>query len=412
MITVYKKVEKSKEIPTGFIETKVEDCDKPFLFCISAQHQVPKSIFGIIRAGAQAARVFTTQENAAGFKVDHMPVSFLGLRFKPDDDYSKSGVELVDKFIYPYLTRDGLDIEVLKSRARMMNFLTYCDGTFTYRQIESRLQEKLLEDGLTESEVDEILSEVKLVAIGTMVETLDLKCQSVKVVDVNDEEIATNTTSKVKAKLDENNDEALIAASRKRPNAGFCLYKGTGNHNLKEYYRNGVLVKAGLAYIVSQFIESSIKGKPFRSVEIMPKLSYYCDHTREHEALMHELDESIDYGDVPRYSEEEAILRHQMDELCTELAQTRSSLERTSESVSRLQESNSQIIDGIRKYSSEMTFYQIMCGAGLWQAPTGVNPYEHPSDRDVRAQAEQVEEEAPELIDSQEPVTDMPKKKK
>ena len=155
-----------------------------------------------------------------------------------------------------------------------------------------------------------------------------------------------------------------------------------------------------------------MKGEPLKTVELMPKLNYYCDPSREHESIMHELDESIDYGNTPKYSDIEAEMRHQMDELCTELAQTRKSLEYSARSVSSLQDSNSKIVDGIKKYSSDMTFYQIMCGAGLWQPPTGLNPFEHPSDRDVRAQSEQLNEEVQEPMDPQEPVPDMPKKKK
>lgn len=51
----------------------------------------------------------------AGFKIDELPIDFLGLRFKSDDQYKRNYEEIVDKLIYPFLTNnEKLSVEELK----------------------------------------------------------------------------------------------------------------------------------------------------------------------------------------------------------------------------------------------------------------------------------------------------------
>ncbi len=177
MLQVYKKVEKSLDNPYGAVTIQdLEELNKPFLLCLSAQDSNPKSIFGIIKEGARAARVNTTDEMAARFKIDEFLIAFLGLKFEKDDSYKKNYEEIVDLLIYPFLVGNGAKkVEEIKKMARKINFMTYCDGTLTYSNIERRLETKLKNDGYSERNIKDILSQISLVAIGTMVDTSDLK---------------------------------------------------------------------------------------------------------------------------------------------------------------------------------------------------------------------------------------------
>ena len=56
-----------------------------------------------------------------------------------------------------------------------MNFMTYCDGTMTYGKIENRLEEKLNDLDFKEEDIRDILANLSLVAIGTMVNTKGFK---------------------------------------------------------------------------------------------------------------------------------------------------------------------------------------------------------------------------------------------
>ncbi len=103
MLSIYKKCEKSLSNPSGIVEiTNINELSKPFLLCISAQDIIDKSIYGIMREGAQAARVCTSQEDAP-FKLSSIPVDFLGIRFQADEQYKYNYREIVDKLIYPYI---------------------------------------------------------------------------------------------------------------------------------------------------------------------------------------------------------------------------------------------------------------------------------------------------------------------
>lgn len=50
MLTIYKKLEKNLDNPSGTIQIKnINELNKPFLLCLSAQNNHDKSIYGIIR---------------------------------------------------------------------------------------------------------------------------------------------------------------------------------------------------------------------------------------------------------------------------------------------------------------------------------------------------------------------------
>jgi 3-dehydroquinate synthase len=81
MLRVFKKCEKSIDKLYGVKEiVDFENYDEPFLMCISSQDSIDKSVFGLIKEGARAARVRTSDEIAAGFKIDEMPIDFLGIK--------------------------------------------------------------------------------------------------------------------------------------------------------------------------------------------------------------------------------------------------------------------------------------------------------------------------------------------
>ena len=50
MLSIYKKVEKSMDNLYGIVSiNNVQEIDRPFLLCLSAQDNYDKSVFGIVR---------------------------------------------------------------------------------------------------------------------------------------------------------------------------------------------------------------------------------------------------------------------------------------------------------------------------------------------------------------------------
>lgn len=104
MLTIYKKVEKSLDNLSGIIQiNNINELNKPFLLCLFAQNNHDKSIYGIIREVAAAARVYTSKDPDARFKIDDFPVDFLGLRYQKDNKNKENYEEIVDDFLYPFL---------------------------------------------------------------------------------------------------------------------------------------------------------------------------------------------------------------------------------------------------------------------------------------------------------------------
>lgn len=90
MLSIYKKVEKSSDNPSGIAQiNSISELNKPFLLCLSAQDNHDNSIYGTIREGIIASRVYTSKDKGARFKIDEMPLDFLGLRYVSEDGNKK-----------------------------------------------------------------------------------------------------------------------------------------------------------------------------------------------------------------------------------------------------------------------------------------------------------------------------------
>lgn len=390
MLEVYKKVEKSMENLYGTITiTSIDELEKPFLLCLSAQDMNPKSVFGIIKEGARAARVNTTDEVAAGFKISEFPVDFLGLKFEKDEIYQRNYEEIVDSFIYPFLVGNGdKDVLEIKKRARRINFMTYCDGTLTYANIEKRLVNKLQNDGYSESDIRDILSQIALVAIGTMVDTSDLKATTASFIDVNDIEIYNERTDGYRRLLDSRQRKSIYG--RLKNNNVLYIFEGSGNHSLKEYFLDSNVAKPALSSVLSEFLQNSISNEHNNSLasissdDILKQLNVYGDERKSPLELLRMLDDTLSYGGAARYTSEEARLRRELDMSYVEMQKTRTKLDRVQKEKDKKELDLKSVIEGIRKYSSDTAFYQILVSAKMWQAPAGRDVFEEQSDRVIR----------------------------
>lgn len=390
MLTIYKKIEKKLDNPAGIVPIhEIDELNKPFLLCLSAQDNIDKSIYGIIREGAQAARVYTTEEVASGFKIDELPIDFLGVRFVKDDVYKKSYEEIVDVFLYPFLVGDKKrTLEEIKRCVRRINIMTYCDGTFTYGKAEERLVAKLRDDGFSQDEIDVILSQISLVALGTMIDIDKFKATSTVFIDVNDLEIYNSKSVSFQKMLRDRDKKYLYGTLRKKN--VIYIYDGTGNHDLKEYLADGRIVKPALCGVVSHMLNNSLENEnaakfvPISPHDSLKMLKRYSDSTRSIDDLLSELDASISYGNTPRYTFDEARLRAELDVVYRELQKLRVKMEYMSaENVKKTANLNA-LVNGIEKYSSETTFYQILVSSGLWQAPSDRDVFQEQSDKDIR----------------------------
>lgn len=390
VLKVYKKVEKSLDNPFGILDVhSLKDLDKPFLLCLSAQDNYAKSIFGMIKMGANAARVNTTEEFAAGFKIDEFPVDFLGLSFEKDDNY-KNSYEEISELLYSFLLSGGSKtIDEIKKNARKINFMTYCNGTLTYVNIEKLIKEKLRNDGFSEDDIREILSQISLLALGTMTDTSNLYATSVTFVDTNDLEISTERTTEYKRLLQEKNKKSMYGRLGDSHNVLY-IFDGSGKHSLKEYFKNDNNVKAAICSVLAKFLQNSIKNSKqinpvsISSIDVLKQLSIYGDTTANPLSLIKKLDDELSYDGASKYTIEEAKIRHELDLSYHSIQRMKVQLESLERDRKKKEESLNLIIDGIKQYSSDTTFYQILVSSKMWQAPVGRNVFEEESDKLVR----------------------------
>ncbi len=386
MLNIYKRVEKSLDNLSGIVEIqRVEELERPFLLCLSAQDNYDKSIYGIIKKGAQAARVYTSEEAAAGFKIDNMPADFLGLRFRSDNVYTNNYEEIVNKLIYPFLIRYGLSqIEKIKWQARKINLMTYCDGTLTYKKIEEELEKKFKNDALSQDVIDSILSQISLVAIGTMIDISDFKATTA-FVDVNDTEISTDMTNRYKKMLQDKGCQSIYGTLKKNV---LYIYNGTGNHSLKEYFLSDRIVKPALCSVLSHFLEISIESQRQGSligISASNSLSQLAKYTKKMASreLLALLDRNVNYAS-PKYNTEEASMRHELDLLCKRVREQETQLRTFQEREENMQQQIAKIIEGLKEYSSQETMSQILTFSGLYQPSLKANPFQELSDKSVR----------------------------
>ena len=387
MISIYKKCEKSLDNLRGV--SKIEDLssyDRPFLFCISPQESLDKSIFGTIKEGARAARVRTSDELAGGFKIEEMPVDFLGIKH----DYKTPGedIDIVDDFLYPYLKR-GTDI---KKQARKMNFFTYCNATVVYKNIEEKLKSRLLNDGYSENDIKEILSQISLVSIGSEVDISNIFASAIMFKDVNDGEVFDKISKIALKQMNLLGRETYAGFLKKDNSPAVFTYNGTGNHSLKEYFKDDSLIKCPISAVVSMLLLSSINNSqsdnfiPISSKLLLKRaMQYNTEFEKEGENLLDRLDSELTYG-AGRYTKEENMMLINLDKTYLKLIKAEMMLAQEKALRIDAEEKKQVLIEGIMDKSSKVAFQQIVVANGMYNnlRDDSVNYNEMKTDKEIR----------------------------
>ena len=314
MFKIIKKCEKSEDNPYGIIEiNSLSELNKPFLMCLSSIEDDNNSVFGLIKEGARAARVRTTDELAGGFKIDEMPFDFLGIKNCEDGLFSS----LTD-VIYSIITKDK-DVDSMIKNARNINFFVYCNATKIYVEMEKRIIERLKIDGISEEDIKKILTQISLVSIASNVKLSHVYATTVLFKDANDGEVYDYVSNISLKKMAINGRQVFIDYLKKENNSIAFAFNGTGEHLLKEYFKDNNIVKSSLCACVSYFVENSIKNnsshefEPISIKKVLPIVIKNNGEFREPIELLKELDDRLQYN-VSRYTLEEDLKLKEMEE--------------------------------------------------------------------------------------------------
>ena len=222
-----------------------------------------------------------------------------------------------------------------------------------------------------------------------MVNTSDLKATTATFIDLNDNEITTSKTQFYQEHLQKQNRKSRYGSLAHRNNVLY-IYEGTGAHQVKEYLKDENIVKPALCSVLATFLENSIANEetdeliPISSSIVGKTLEVYADETKNPKDLLNTLDSTLSYGNTPRYTQGESKIRKELDMAYQKLQKTQDLLQLTERWRKEKEQAVNSLINNIRTYSSDTTFYQICVSSKLWQLPAGIDPFSEPSDRQIR----------------------------
>ena len=265
-----------------------------------------------MRDAARSARIQTSREVAAGYKIDEFPIDIMGL----NSTYmsNEEGEAIARDFMYPYLTKNGKNLEDMISQARKMNFLTYCNGTARYLEAEQAVIDLLIKDGFTEQEINSVLSQITVIPFAVESNFDEIKAKTITFIDSNDEEYGKEDKDLLYDVLGDKK-HAII----QNGNHITYVYRGNGNHSVQEYLSDDNIVKPALSSVVTTALQNSLNGKETTTTDIIEMVTKYGDETKNIKDLLAEIDKSIGFETAPKYNMMESKIRLELEQAYSKL---------------------------------------------------------------------------------------------
>lgn len=376
MLEIYERVPKESSNPYGI--KKIEKVkEEPFLLCISAQDRFPKSVFGLIREGMQAARVRTSQEDGPGYDVSNFPVHFLGMSYQLEQNRRSAGEALAEEVFIPLLGEEKKDLLEVERKMRNINIMTYCDGTRTYMEAEKKLEEYMKEKQYSEEEISLILSQISVTAIATMQDTSSLKATTMSFLDINDPEVMTMATTKLKEHLDQTPYEASLLPFSE--NSGLYYFEGTGEHSIKEYLKDESKGKIPLEMMICSSLNNSIHNQktsnfvPLKYKSISSTLTEFLPYqtTKSKEELKRAFDQELEYEGAKKISPLEMKLYNEIDKLCKNNLFLEREKTWTKNELDRINNRYGKLIDVVKELAPEDLAEEILVKGADYQGRLG-----------------------------------------
>lgn len=368
MVTLYKKVDKTKENLYGFDVLNKDDIPllKPTMICLSAQASYSKSIFGIVREGMRAARLRTSQGVAGKYALNDFPINFVGVHY----DYKGNGLgnDLAQDYFLPLISQNGQKINIKQAKQNMHNLtiMTYCDGILEYFVLEETLTNLMQEIGYTSLEIKEILQELTIIGVLTMRDMANCLATSFQIVDVNDNEIFDEATpSLIESLQKQETNHDFIKTS---DNSGIYYFNGNGEHSIKSLFKDNYLPHALIVAIVSQSLTRSIdKRHEFSFDNMQEMIASIINHYQVGYApneILKDLDEQIYYPGSRKLSNFECEYLDIIDELSRKTKNYENDIKILKSHKARLEESYQRLEIATKSTVSELEYMLILQKTG------------------------------------------------
>ncbi len=103
---------------------------------------------------------------------------------------------------------------------------------------------------------------------------------------------------------------------------------------------------------------------PISADGVLNQLRTYANENELSSVLLSRLDEQLTYGNSPKYTSEEAQIRHELDISYKNLQNTKTKLEHSEIHRKNYEQKLNSIINAIREFTSDTTFHQILVSSG------------------------------------------------
>ena len=353
MLTVYKKVEKNTNFLTG-IESLYNGInpDRPFLFSIGKDGQ---NNFELIQKSIDLARIYNKDDAEALFSLNSFHADFLSFAYEDDENRKDIVTKLVTQYFYPYLIAKGNNYDCIKKQANKMNFLTFTTvGHELFFDIENMLISKLKDNGLSDDEIKDILTQISLCCVGASVRNYNNKVSSVYYIDVNDKEATTNNDY-LKKRLDGEKQNNIYGGIG---NNLIFIFDGNGENNISNYFNKNGNAFNGMAYVVSSCLENSINEKLPLSINLLNNV--LREGKDKGDFPLDVLDKQLIYAGAKKHNEISMKLQSDLDLACDQIMQR---------SNNQMDDSVNLLLNEIRLRCSDTVYYQICAKLGLIDNP-------------------------------------------
>ena len=150
---MYKKVKRSFNDPYGIKDDLIKDFNRPFVFFCVPSGSV-KGINGYLNSLIYMLRLRKGENINAGLDISEVPFDLYCSSKKETDVF----IQIIDKV-------DINDLEALTKIIRNINFVSYCDGNNKLLPIIESIHNKLLEKGLSEEVVNNLMKQISVLQI-------------------------------------------------------------------------------------------------------------------------------------------------------------------------------------------------------------------------------------------------------
>lgn len=288
MYKFYKKVEKSEENEHGLeVVEGINPFEQPTFLSMLALNLRLRDTNGAISRILEFSGVrLPNGEN--NIPMEEVPVNFMSLAYSEEidgrfrkiaagdntvkiDDDTRS---FVLQYMLPLVSNNGQkrDIGECLRNMRNINIMCYCDAIYPIRSMSLILTEEMHKLGYTEEEIDNILSQVCILPIGTEYPSInalisDIKFTTVFVLDIQDsfgitDEGALQSIFGSNSEVCYSTAEALeIPAEKVCKNSKMLLARDDGEHDFKKFIHKGRAFPAITIKLINAILNNSIINK-------------------------------------------------------------------------------------------------------------------------------------------------------